>query len=66
MASSAPIAKHSLSITSACGGPIETTVIRSYRIALDAINNGTYTKEMAERLLLEIKKASHRDFTKRL
>lgn len=40
------------------------TVIRSYRIALDAINNGTYTKEMAERLLLEIKKASHRDFTK--
>ena len=40
------------------------TVIRSDRIALDAINNGTYTKEMAERLLLEIKKASHRDFTK--
>lgn len=40
------------------------TVIRSYRLALDAIKNGTYTKEMAERLLLEIKKASHRDFTK--
>ena len=40
------------------------TVIRSYRLALDAIKNGIYTKEMAERLLLEIKKASHRDFTK--
>ena len=40
------------------------TVIRSYRLALDAIKNGTYTKEMAERLLLEIKKASHRGFTK--
>ncbi len=31
---------------------------------IDAINNGTYTKEMAERLLLVIKKGSHRDFTK--
>ena len=40
------------------------TVIRSYRLILDAIENGTYTKEMAQRLLLEIKKASHRDFTK--
>lgn len=39
------------------------TVIRSYRIALDAIANGTYNKEMAQRLLGEIKKASHRDFT---
>lgn len=40
------------------------TVIRSYRLILDAIENGTYTKEMAQRLLLEIKKASHRYFTK--
>lgn len=40
------------------------TVVRSYRLVLDAIKNGTYTKEMAQRLLIEIKKASHRDFTK--
>lgn len=40
------------------------TVIRSYRLILDAIENETYTKGMAQRLLLEIKKASHRDFTK--
>ncbi|WP_099203216.1 peptidase U32 family protein [Miniphocaeibacter massiliensis] len=40
------------------------TVIRSYRLAIDAYYNGTYTKELAEYLLNEIKKSSHRDFTK--
>ncbi len=40
------------------------TVIRSYRLALDAYYNGTYTKELAYYLLNEIKKSSHRDFTK--
>ena len=40
------------------------TVIRSYRIALDAIYKGEYTQELANYLLDEIKKSSHRDFTK--
>lgn len=40
------------------------TVIRSYRIAIDAYYNGDYTKELADYLLNEIKKSSHRDFTK--
>lgn len=40
------------------------TVIRSYRLAIDAYYNGTYTKELAEYLLAEIRKSSHRDFTK--
>ena len=40
------------------------TVIRSYRIAIDAYYNGTYTKELADYLLNEIRKSSHRDFTK--
>lgn len=39
------------------------TVIRSYRLAIDAYYNGTYTKELATELLDEIKKVSHRDFT---
>ncbi len=40
------------------------TVIRSYRLAIDAYYNGTYTKELADYLLNEIRKSSHRDFTK--
>ena len=39
------------------------TVIRSYRLAIDAYYNGTYTKELTTELLNEIKKVSHRDFT---
>lgn len=39
------------------------TVIRSYRIAIDAYYNGTFTKELADELIEEIRKASHRDFT---
>ena len=40
------------------------TVIRAYRIAIDAYLNGKYTEELADYLLKEIRKASHRDFTK--
>lgn len=40
------------------------TVIRSYRLAIDAYYNNEYTPELAEYLLNEIKKSSHRDFTK--
>lgn len=40
------------------------TVTRSYRLAVDAFYNGQFTKERAERLIDEIKKVSHRDFTK--
>lgn len=40
------------------------TVIRAYRIAIDAYYNGTYDDNLVKNLLLEIKKASHRDFTK--
>lgn len=39
------------------------TVIRSYRIAIDAYYKGEYTPELAQRLLEEIKKVSYRDFT---
>lgn len=39
------------------------TVIRSYRLAIDAYYEGTYSKELATELLDEIKKVSHRDFT---
>lgn len=39
------------------------TVIRSYRLAIDAYYEGRYTPELAKRLLDEIKKVSYRDFT---
>ncbi len=39
------------------------TVIRSYRMAIDAYYNGTFSKELAHKLIDEIRKASHRDFT---
>ncbi len=39
------------------------TVIRSYRIAIDAYYKGEFTPELAQRLLKEIKKVSYRDFT---
>lgn len=40
------------------------TVIRSYRLAIDAYYKGEYTEDLADFLLNEIKKSSHRDFTK--
>lgn len=40
------------------------TVIRSYRQAIDAYYNGIYNKEIAKKYMDEIKKASHRHFTK--
>ncbi|MDU2830706.1 MAG: U32 family peptidase C-terminal domain-containing protein, partial [Anaerococcus sp.] len=40
------------------------TVIRSYRQAIDAYYNGTYSKEVSKKYMDEIKKASHRHFTK--
>lgn len=39
------------------------TVIRAYRLAIDAYYNGKYDQEMKKYLLEEIKKASYRDFT---
>lgn len=39
------------------------TVVRAYRIAIDAYYEGKYTDELKEKLLEEIKKASYRDFT---
>ena len=40
------------------------TVIRSYRQAIDAYYNGTYNEEVSKKYKDEIKKASHRHFTK--
>lgn len=40
------------------------TVIRAYRIAIDAYYEGNYNEELVKELLSEIRKASHRDFTK--
>lgn len=40
------------------------TVIRSYRQAIDAYYEGNFTKEISEKYTNEIKKASHRYFTK--
>ena len=40
------------------------TVIRSYRQAIYAYYNGVYNKEIAKKYMDEIKKASHRHFTK--
>ncbi|MDO5047365.1 MAG: U32 family peptidase [Anaerococcus sp.] len=40
------------------------TVIRSYRQVIDAYYEGNYSKDLADKYLDEIKKASHRDFTK--
>lgn len=40
------------------------TVIRSYRQAIDAYYEGNFTKEIADKYTNEIKKASHRHFTK--
>ena len=40
------------------------TVIRSYRQAIDAYYNGVYNKEISKKYMDEIKKASHRHFTK--
>lgn len=39
------------------------TVIRAYRLAIDAVKNGKYNDEYKKFLLDEIRKASHRDFT---
>lgn len=40
------------------------TVIRSYRQAIDAYYEGNFTKEISDKYVNEIKKASHRHFTK--
>lgn len=40
------------------------TVIRSYRQAIDAYYEGNFTKEISKKYTDEIKKASHRHFTK--
>lgn len=39
------------------------TVVRAYRLAIDAYFKGEYTEELKAELLEEIKKASYRDFT---
>lgn len=39
------------------------TVVRAYRLALDAIRAGGFDAEMKRELVSEIKKASYRDFT---
>ncbi|MDO5689169.1 MAG: U32 family peptidase [Tissierellia bacterium] len=39
------------------------TVLRSYRVALDAYYDGSFNAELATELIDEIRKASHRDFT---
>lgn len=39
------------------------TVVRAYRMALDAFYAGDYNQDLAQELLAEIRKASHRDFT---
>lgn len=39
------------------------TVIRAYRLAIDAVKSGKYNDEYKKFLLSEIRKASHRDFT---
>lgn len=39
------------------------TVVRAYRKALDAYYEGTFDEALVERLMAEIRKASHRDFT---
>lgn len=40
------------------------TVIRAYRIAMDALEDGSWSEELLDYLESEIKKASYRDFTK--
>lgn len=40
------------------------TIIRAYRAAIDAYEKGEYTRDLKDYLLKEIRKASHRDFTK--
>lgn len=39
------------------------TVVRAYREAIDAYYDGRFDKDLADKLLGEIRKASHRDFT---
>ncbi|MDO5718034.1 MAG: U32 family peptidase [Tissierellia bacterium] len=39
------------------------TVVRSYRMAIDAYYEGRFDQELADKLITEIRKASHRDFT---
>lgn len=39
------------------------TVVRAYRLAIDAYYKGDYNRELKDFLLEEIKKASYRDFT---
>lgn len=39
------------------------TVVRSYRMAIDAYYEGRYDENISLKLLSEIRKASHRDFT---
>lgn len=41
-----------------------STVVKTYREALDAIADGTFDQELVDRLLEEVKKTSHRSFTK--
>ena len=40
------------------------TVIRAYRQAIDAYYEGNFSKEISDKYVNEIKKASHRHFTK--
>lgn len=39
------------------------TVVRSYRLALDALERGSFTQDLADELIAEIRKVSHRPFT---
>lgn len=39
------------------------TVVRAYRMAIDAYYKGEFNQDLVEELLTEIRKASHRDFT---
>lgn len=39
------------------------TIVRAYRMALDAYYSGAYNEDLIQELIDEIRKASHRDFT---
>lgn len=38
------------------------TVVGAYRTAVDAVMNGTFTSDLVDRLVVEVKKVFHRDF----
>lgn len=40
-----------------------STVVHVYREAMDALRKGTFTKDLVDRLLMELEKTSHRDYT---